>query len=81
MANEVVTPLHRSDVAQPATPTLATPMEIVAGLREAISSMRPDDVILELNSVVDGRHASQRLSLRCYRKGRLVTAVDKERNE
>jgi hypothetical protein len=68
-------------VAQPATTALPTALELVAGLRDAIASMKPDDVTLEVNSVQDGHRASQRLSLRCYRKGRLVTAVDEERND
>jgi len=79
MANEVVTQLRRSEVAQPATPL--SPAELVAGLSDAITSMKPDDVILEVNSVQNQNGSSQRLSFRCYRKGRLVTAVDEERSD
>jgi hypothetical protein len=83
MANEITQlPRRSSEVAEvaPTTNTLPTALELVAGLRDAIASMKPDDVILEVNSVQDGHRASQRLSLRCYRKGEKVIDVDEERN-
>jgi hypothetical protein len=80
MANEVVSQLRR-DAAQPTAATPLSPVELVRGLSDAIRGMRPDDVVLEVSNTCDGDRVNQRLSLRCYRKGRLVTAVDEERNE
>jgi len=65
-------------VAQPTTTTLPTALELVAGLRDTIDQMKPDDVVLEVGSVQEGHRSSARLSLRCYRRGEKV--VDEERN-
>jgi hypothetical protein len=76
MSNDVAKVIHRTEV-QAAAPLL-TPTELVAGLHSAITSMQPDDMILD---VINHRDGSQRLTLRCYKKDRLVKAVDEERKD
>jgi hypothetical protein len=81
MANEVVSPLRRSDEVQPAANTALSNVvqQVLTGLQQAVSDMKADDVQVELSTFQERNRSQSRLSIRCYRRGQQI--FGEERSE
>jgi hypothetical protein len=81
MTTNEIAQLRRSAEVQPANMTapLPTVMEsLMAGLKEAVTDMKADDISVELSASQDGHRSNARFTLRAYRRGQKV--IDEESN-
>jgi hypothetical protein len=79
MNNEIVKGHNGSLEAQSATQPVAQPTSIpnavesvMAGLKQALTDMKADDISVELSAHQEGQRSSARFSIRAYRPGHRV---------
>lgn len=62
----------RMDIDAPPASLPNAVSEIVAGLKDAVESMSPDDIDVELSASQSGESSTARFRLRAYRRGQQV---------
>jgi hypothetical protein len=73
MANEVVTSLRRAELQPaPASPASAALPTAIEQFQQALSALRPDDLLLEIASVTNVNGTSTKITMRAYRKGQRI---------